>query len=182
MKTRDQYRHQIVDDSTAAGINTVGLGELLDLAASLKHELEDLQSTVDSEGITYTTSEPRRQHNGARTSSPQVPPGDAPTMVCRAQGVGIDRKGEEGLMRWAWRSTIPISVVLQEWAHYGPIATGCKTRKAAVIAAFLLLCLCPERDSNPHALTDTWPSTMPVYQFQHLGWSPPWGSNPGPSH
>ena len=28
---------------------------------------------------------------------------------------------------------------------------------------------CPERDSNPHALTDTWPSTMPVYQFQHLG-------------
>ena len=55
MKTRDQYRHQIVDDSTAAGINAVGLGELLDLAASLKHELEDLQSTVDSEGITYTT-------------------------------------------------------------------------------------------------------------------------------
>jgi len=52
MKTRDQYRHQIVDDSTAAGINAVGLGELLDLAASLKHELEDLQSTVDSEGIT----------------------------------------------------------------------------------------------------------------------------------
>ena len=28
---------------------------------------------------------------------------------------------------------------------------------------------CPGRDSNPHALTDTWPSTMPVYQFQHLG-------------
>ena len=28
---------------------------------------------------------------------------------------------------------------------------------------------CPERDSNPHALKDTWPSTMPVYQFQHLG-------------
>ncbi len=28
---------------------------------------------------------------------------------------------------------------------------------------------CPERESNPHALTDTWPSTMPVYQFQHLG-------------
>src|SRR5699024_6488523 len=22
---------------------------------------------------------------------------------------------------------------------------------------------------NPHALMDTWPSTMPVYQFQHLG-------------
>ncbi len=29
--------------------------------------------------------------------------------------------------------------------------------------------LCPERESNPHALMDTWPSTMPVYQFQHLG-------------
>ena len=29
--------------------------------------------------------------------------------------------------------------------------------------------MCPERESNPHALTDTWPSTMPVYQFQHLG-------------
>ena len=28
---------------------------------------------------------------------------------------------------------------------------------------------CPGWDSNPHALTDTWPSTMPVYQFQHLG-------------
>ncbi len=28
---------------------------------------------------------------------------------------------------------------------------------------------CPERDSNPHALKDTWPSTMPVYQFQHPG-------------
>ena len=27
--------------------------------------------------------------------------------------------------------------------------------------------LCPERDSNPHAHSDTWPSTMPVYQFQH---------------
>ena len=38
MKTREQYRHQVVDDSTATGINTVGLGELLDLAASLKHE------------------------------------------------------------------------------------------------------------------------------------------------
>ncbi len=22
---------------------------------------------------------------------------------------------------------------------------------------------------NPHALMDTWPSTMPVYQFQHPG-------------
>jgi len=55
MKTREQYRQQIVDDCTAAGINTVGLGELLDLAANLKHEMEDLQRTVDSEGITYTT-------------------------------------------------------------------------------------------------------------------------------
>ncbi len=26
-----------------------------------------------------------------------------------------------------------------------------------------------EWESNPHALKDTWPSTMPVYQFQHLG-------------
>ena len=29
--------------------------------------------------------------------------------------------------------------------------------------------LYPERDLNPHALMDTWPSTMPVYQFQHPG-------------
>ncbi len=28
---------------------------------------------------------------------------------------------------------------------------------------------CPEGESNPHAHTDTWPSTMPVYQFQHRG-------------
>ena len=28
---------------------------------------------------------------------------------------------------------------------------------------------CPRRESNPHAQKDTWPSTMPVYQFQHLG-------------
>jgi len=55
MKTREQYRLQIVDDCTAAGINTVGLGELLDLAANLRHEMEDLQRTVDAEGITYTT-------------------------------------------------------------------------------------------------------------------------------
>lgn len=27
----------------------------------------------------------------------------------------------------------------------------------------------PERDSNLHVLADTWPSTMPVYQFQHRG-------------
>lgn len=26
-----------------------------------------------------------------------------------------------------------------------------------------------EWESNPHALMDTWPSTMPVYQFQHPG-------------
>ena len=37
------------------------------------------------------------------------------------------------------------------------------------ITAALHLCWCPGRDSNPHALKDTWPSTMPVYQFQHLG-------------
>gem|GEM_PF-4731575 len=29
--------------------------------------------------------------------------------------------------------------------------------------------MCPEQESNLHILTDTWPSTMPVYQFQHLG-------------
>ena len=29
--------------------------------------------------------------------------------------------------------------------------------------------LYPERDLNPHALMNTWPSTMPVYQFQHPG-------------
>ena len=28
---------------------------------------------------------------------------------------------------------------------------------------------CPGWESNPHALMNTWPSTMPVYQFQHLG-------------
>ena len=28
---------------------------------------------------------------------------------------------------------------------------------------------CPGRDLNPHARKDTWPSTMPVCQFQHLG-------------
>ncbi len=26
-----------------------------------------------------------------------------------------------------------------------------------------------EWESNPHIHKDTWPSTMPVYQFQHLG-------------
>lgn len=28
---------------------------------------------------------------------------------------------------------------------------------------------CPKWDLNPHALMNTWPSTMPVYQFQHPG-------------
>ena len=44
-----------MDDCEAAGINTIGLNELLDMAATLRHELEQLQSTVDLEGITYTT-------------------------------------------------------------------------------------------------------------------------------
>jgi hypothetical protein len=26
-----------------------------------------------------------------------------------------------------------------------------------------------EWESNPHVHKNTWPSTMPVYQFQHLG-------------
>lgn len=42
-------------DCTVAGIDTTGLNELLNLAASLRLELEQLQSTVDLEGITYTT-------------------------------------------------------------------------------------------------------------------------------
>jgi hypothetical protein len=37
------------------------------------------------------------------------------------------------------------------------------------MGASSLFVWCPERDSNPHTLTDTWPSTMPVYQFQHPG-------------
>ena len=28
---------------------------------------------------------------------------------------------------------------------------------------------CPRQESNLHAQKDTWPSTMPVYQFQHSG-------------
>src|SRR5688500_2056201 len=31
----------------------------------------------------------------------------------------------------------------------------------------LSLNLCGRRDLNPHGLAPTWPSTMPVYQFQH---------------
>ena len=51
MKTRDQYRQQIVDDCTAAGINHRRLGTscLIWLPAS-SMKLEHLQSTVDSEG------------------------------------------------------------------------------------------------------------------------------------
>lgn len=44
-----------MDDCTAAGIDTTGLNELPDMAATLRHELEQLQHTVDVEGITYTT-------------------------------------------------------------------------------------------------------------------------------
>ena len=44
-----------------------------------------------------------------------------------------------------------------------------KPKLFAFFFAVLFFSLCPERESNPHALTDTWPSTMPVYQFQHLG-------------
>lgn len=55
MTTRSQYLQQIVEDCTSAGIDTTGLNELLDMAAILREELEQLQSTVDLEGITYTT-------------------------------------------------------------------------------------------------------------------------------
>ena len=55
MTSHIQYRQQILNDCTAAGINTTGLNELLDMAAVLREELEQLQSTVDLEGITYTT-------------------------------------------------------------------------------------------------------------------------------
>ena len=44
-----------MDDCTAAGIDSTGINELLDMAATLRHELEQLQHTVDLEGITYTT-------------------------------------------------------------------------------------------------------------------------------
>ena len=36
-------------------------------------------------------------------------------------------------------------------------------------ADYQLCCWCRGRDSNPHAHKDTTPSTLPVYQFQHLG-------------
>lgn len=55
-KTRPQWRQQIETDCTAAGINIKGLDELLDLAATLRAELEQLQLQVDAEGITYTTT------------------------------------------------------------------------------------------------------------------------------
>ena len=45
-----------MDDCEAAGINTTGLNELLDLAACLRAELEVLQQQVDAEGITYSTT------------------------------------------------------------------------------------------------------------------------------
>jgi hypothetical protein len=51
MTTKKQYREQLAQDCNSAGINTVGLNELLDMAATLRHELEQLQSTVDLEGI-----------------------------------------------------------------------------------------------------------------------------------
>ena len=55
MKTRIEYREQIVRDCDEAGINTVGLGELLDMACTLRHEMEGLQEQVDAHGVTYTT-------------------------------------------------------------------------------------------------------------------------------
>ena len=55
MTTKKQWRQQIVKDCEAAGINIIGLNELLDMAATLRQELGQLQSTVDLEGITYTT-------------------------------------------------------------------------------------------------------------------------------
>ena len=54
-KTREQYRAQIVEGCTSAGVSVAGLDELLDLAACLRQELEELQLQVDREGITYTT-------------------------------------------------------------------------------------------------------------------------------
>jgi hypothetical protein len=39
----------------------------------------------------------------------------------------------------------------------------------SLISILTLTLKCPGRESNPHAQKDTWPSTMPVYQFQHLG-------------
>ena len=73
------------------------MGELLDIAASLKHELEDLQSTVDSEGITYTTVSREgntmvREHPAHKCLQETRQRG-----LQRAEGVGVDCKGEEGL-------------------------------------------------------------------------------------
>jgi hypothetical protein len=51
MTTKKQYREQLAQDCNSAGIKTVVLNELLDMAATLRHELEQLQSTVDLEGI-----------------------------------------------------------------------------------------------------------------------------------
>ena len=55
MKTKEEWRKQIVMDCHSAGVNINGLGEILDLASSLRLELEQLQEQVDAEGITYTT-------------------------------------------------------------------------------------------------------------------------------
>ena len=54
-KSKTDWKQTLHCDCEAAGINTVGLNELLDMAATLRHELEQLQSAVDLEGITYTT-------------------------------------------------------------------------------------------------------------------------------
>jgi len=45
----------------------------------------------------------------------------------------------------------------------------CHRTKKNPFAAITKGLKCPEWESNPYALKDTWPSTMPVYQFQHLG-------------
>ena len=34
---------------------------------------------------------------------------------------------------------------------------------------YRLFNLCPEQESNLHLQKETWPSTMRVYQFRHLG-------------
>ena len=121
MKTRDQYRQQIVDDCTAAGINTVGLGELLDLAASLKHEVEDLQSTVDSEGITYTTVS--REGN----TMVREHPAHKCLQETRQRGLhvlkelGLTAKAKKAVDA-AWRSTIPTFCSL---ARVGPLRAHC---------------------------------------------------------
>ena len=55
IKSKADWKQTLQCDCEAAGINIIGLNELLDMAATLRHELEQLQSTVDLEGITYTT-------------------------------------------------------------------------------------------------------------------------------